>query len=309
MDDGNRLQFKPKKLLPWWLVIGAVFVLFLIGYNGATGPASAPTSSIAFNPTRICADSYTENLDFTQLQADHFTVQLREGCFGGWVHLPKTWKFWHADASGDQNGYWNAFWYANDPHGIGPYFANDTRTINKGTHDVFRLQGHGSVLFYNNQPVERHVDVKESDIPTKPSGEIRTEPKPEPLKPLGSLQVVFGTASYCEKPDDAYYQFYPSSANPRLLFDIHNNNFNNSSTPINWADGFKGELQVCFLVDEKGIPTNIHLLQQLVGAPELELHIKDVVAGWRYEPAILNSFNRADHPIIKVEMLVRFLFH
>jgi TonB family protein len=110
------------------------------------------------------------------------------------------------------------------------------------------------------------------------------------------------TSAYCDKPDDAHYMEEHVMWRPRLLFDVHNNNFDNSSREINWSEGFKGEVPVCYIVDEKGNVGDIHLLHSLE-RPELERRIKEVVSGWRYEPAYYNG------EAVKIQMLAKFFFN
>ncbi len=81
---------------------------------------------------------------------DEFVLDLPDGCFGGWVRIPSTWKYWRLEPVGDQHNWWIAFWYPDDDRGLGPYVLNQQLIINQPFKAPFRLQGNGRVRFYTD---------------------------------------------------------------------------------------------------------------------------------------------------------------
>lgn len=145
-----------------WIAIGSLYcVLFVIAFpRFPTPPANppAPTRTITYDSRRICDNAYEQSLDFSHSPENHITIQLPGGCFGGWVKLPFWWTDWHSDATGEnQDQYWVAFWYENQRLAQGPFPANSHVSLNHGLHELFRLQGHGTAIFYTNQPSKATV--------------------------------------------------------------------------------------------------------------------------------------------------------
>jgi hypothetical protein len=131
---------------------GAIVFCVNLAQSVSRKPVAATQQQpvMIYNAQRICEEVFNQHLDFTDLKDNHFTVTLPEGCFSGWVRVPRFWKDWHSDPTGDQTGYWVAYWYENDYKPLGPFYANDNRNLNKSMQDAFRLQGHGVILFYSN---------------------------------------------------------------------------------------------------------------------------------------------------------------
>jgi TonB family protein len=132
-------------------------VLILLSRWAGGGRPAQTTRAISYNNIQICTDAFEQNFDFSDFKNNHFTIPLREGCFGGIVKTPSAWHSWVTEPSGDQNGFWYAIWIVGERQGIGPMFANDNRNL---TYNKARFQGHGSLLFYTNDVLP---------IPTSPS--------------------------------------------------------------------------------------------------------------------------------------------
>ena len=100
----------------------------------------------------VCPGALDQKLDFSDLKESHFVVQLRENCFGEWIIVPKTWRYWHADTASDEKGQWHAWWFENDSVPLGPFLPARRDILGRPAHAAFRMEGRGSVVFYNNQP-------------------------------------------------------------------------------------------------------------------------------------------------------------
>ncbi len=135
----------------------------------------------------------------------------------------------------------------------------------------------------------------------------------QPTIDLSRLEMRAIDPHTCEKPDDTYYgRWGPERAapagsgqltNPEFLFDTRHEE---DETTINWANGFRGTVPVCFVVDDKGNPSDIRFLQSPGGA--LEERVKAKINGWRYRPGtITQSFRDVPHPI-PVQIGFEFVF-
>ncbi|HYA17955.1 MAG TPA: c-type cytochrome [Bryobacteraceae bacterium] len=129
----------------WAVGIGAVLVIGA-GIAYVESRPKAPRIQAV-----ICPGALNQNLDFSDLKQNHLVVQLRENCFGGLVILPKAWSYWYADAAGEQKGQWHAWWFENDSAPLGPFFQGRKDILGKPAHAAFRMEGRGSVFFYNEQ--------------------------------------------------------------------------------------------------------------------------------------------------------------
>ncbi len=276
-----------RKRNPHKMLIGAVILVASIVYYIWVRP-------LFIDHNQVCDGAFDERLDHSQETSSHFNVKLNDACFGGWVQVPTWWPDWHVQPTGqDQSKNWISFWYENELHPIGPFHQNDRDfELHYGMKRLFRVRGHGEVIFYTSAPKRDNAPGAQ-----KPA----TSETQAAMKPLGTLQVADGDSHHCDKPNDAEYYGTHAFSLPRFLFDDNHNDFSGSSRRINWGNGFQGTVPVCFVVDEKGLPTNIHLLQPLSDAT-LEKHIQDVVAGWRYQAAMVNGAP------IKVQMLSNFMF-
>jgi hypothetical protein len=136
--------------------------------------------------------------------------------------------------------------------------------------------------------------------------------KVETAETISTLEVEDGDPHICDKPDGAYYAHHgpavPQPAgsggysNPEFLFDTKH-----QDDKINWAKGFKGTVPVCFIVNERGNPIDIRLVQSPGG--ELEKHIVERINGWRYRPAMLSKNWVDDSPQpIRIQMASDFIF-
>jgi hypothetical protein len=135
----------------------------------------------------------------------------------------------------------------------------------------------------------------------------------QPAPDLSSLDIRATDPHTCEKPDEAHYSNWgperPAPAgsgqlrNPEFLFDIRHEE---KETTINWANGFRGTLPVCFVVDDKGSPTEVRFPQSPGAA--IEERVKTKIAGWRYKPGTVTQNWRGDPHPISVQLAFDFVF-
>jgi hypothetical protein len=89
--------------------------------------------------------------DFSQQSIARFTIDLRPGCFSGYVLIPQSWEYYRMEATGQMQNWWLAYrWYQSKNSGSGqnsPLQAVQLATMRHGSHKI-RVQGHGELLFY-----------------------------------------------------------------------------------------------------------------------------------------------------------------
>jgi len=104
----------------------------------------------SYNPGRLCENAWQSDVHHENDKINHFTVDLTEGCFGGYVHFPKTWtgQWWTQPADPNVSDYWVAYWFSGGQPD-GPYTVNHGGALRYTSNEV-RLQGHGKIMFYTN---------------------------------------------------------------------------------------------------------------------------------------------------------------
>jgi len=152
-----------------FLVVGSCVILALaslVRLSIRLNPSitkSGASSSVSNFQVRVCDDAWQRDLHYEDDEIDHVSVTLHEGCFSGYLYLPKSWNAWWVQPSGDQNGDWIAIWM---PGGspAGPYSPNQGNQF-QGNPLQFRLQGHGTYIFYSNVKLA-HSNSDGSDDPS-----------------------------------------------------------------------------------------------------------------------------------------------
>lgn len=88
--------------------------------------------------------------DLSQGKIDRFTIELRPGCFTGYILLPQFWEYYRMEATGSIQNWWLAYkWYQSKNSSSGqnpPLQAAQLATMRHGSHKI-RVQGHGELLF------------------------------------------------------------------------------------------------------------------------------------------------------------------
>jgi len=250
-----------------------------------------------YKPTRICENQYDQDLDFSNLKDNHFTVKLTEGCFGGWVHIPAWWKYYVIDANGDAKDYWIAYWFEHQQHGTTIFRASDHTTLNPG---LFRLQGHGTALFYTNS--RKRTDSKE----------LNPDLEDGPPAKIVKFELRNADPHLCQKPDDVYFASYGAAVPmPAGSGEFHNPEFQfdqkHGDKSVTWANGFTGKFTFCLVVDDKGNTTNI-TFPQSPGA-EMEAHVKDHFSGWKHKPGwYTDSYRDKDPKYVSTQIAYEITF-
>jgi hypothetical protein len=122
----------------------------ILNRQGTSVTPTATTSARANYGPQVCDNAFHSDIHHEKDVLDHFTVDLGEGCFSGFVYLPPYWAAgWFHQPTGDTNNWWVAYWFANYPSPNGPYGPNDKYSFDNHPL-VFRLQGHGKILFYTS---------------------------------------------------------------------------------------------------------------------------------------------------------------
>ena len=90
--------------------------------------------------------------DLSQQNIRRFTIDLRPGCFSGYILLPQSWEYYHMGATGSTQNWWLAYkWYQSKNSGSGqngPWQSNQFENARHGSHKI-RVQGNGQLVFYS----------------------------------------------------------------------------------------------------------------------------------------------------------------
>jgi hypothetical protein len=273
------------------LVSGAALCALL-----ALLPNRHPQPAATYNPTRICDSAFEKRTDYLASTENHITVALDEGCFGPLIRLPAAWHGTFIHPKGRQENWWLAYWVISDPRPNGPFGPNEIAGVNaRGLY--FRVQGHGEVVFYSNDV----VPGKQEDATG--STEFHAE-----TKQLSDVNRRNTDSHICDKPADAYYAhlgllfFYQQGQGdpPEFLFDdLHADN------KINWAQGFKGTVPVCFVVDGKGNVSNIIFPQ---APPEhIKKHMVEEISAWHFKGGFVRN-SRDERTPVSCQLAYDFTF-
>lgn len=104
-----------------------------------------------YSPTSICDDAWKHDYDYTQKDIDHFDIELHDGCFSAIISLPERFRrqYWHQPVNPDQS-WWFAIWFVGG-RPQGPFGPNAAPVFDHAPMQ-FRLQGHGTIRYYTNEP-------------------------------------------------------------------------------------------------------------------------------------------------------------
>jgi hypothetical protein len=185
MAEAKTTQQKVTKLVGLIFVI--VAILAVARYSFRSSPQNVLVPQGSYRPHVICDKAFETDQHFENDPRHHISVVLQDGCFSGFVFLPRAWRTWHTQPVGDQTGYWVAYWFANQPEPSGPYQANST-WFNYTPPYTFRLQGHGTILFYENVPDEKH----EAAVASPVEQEKPLPPPKGPVQEVKSNDMVVG---------------------------------------------------------------------------------------------------------------------
>lgn len=90
---------------------------------------------------RVCDDAWEHEVDRKDDRVSNFIVELRPGCFSGYVYPPRTWREWHHAFVGDPSRCWVAMWFEREQP-RGPYIGLQFPVSFGATaSNNFRLQG------------------------------------------------------------------------------------------------------------------------------------------------------------------------
>lgn len=145
----------------WRRWIGRIFVLAVIIFailifsptirkDLLMRESRAPAPHYNYRPTFVCEDAWEQeqDLNYENFTGRYFDVTLREGCWGGYVTLPKAWTSgWHSQVLGNDPGTWIAYWFPGYPL-AGPFGRNAVMEFPYHPME-FRLQGKGTFRFYH----------------------------------------------------------------------------------------------------------------------------------------------------------------
>ena len=144
LEGANRAR-KQRNVALTVAVIFAV-ILAVVVANRQETPIVPSAPAINYNSNRICAGAFEEGRDYSKSGVTHFTIELTEGCWSGWVTIP--WNPWYFQLNEVDD--WMAVWYSG---------GSPTGPRRSGSENLFpehpptrivRLQGHGTLTIYTN---------------------------------------------------------------------------------------------------------------------------------------------------------------
>jgi hypothetical protein len=232
---------------------------------------------------------------------------MQPNCFGGIVHTPKAWHNSYIQPSGDPTGFWYSIWVVDEARPRGPF---DVRPRADIAYNQARFEGHGTLLFFTNDAVSEERNPR----PERQSQQSHEEEQPaqtpdrsEPALPeLTQVIGSNGSTAYCDRSTDAYKEVggVTGITPPTFLFSDSGN-----SDKVTWANGFKGTVPVCFVIDEHGKTDNIYFLQTV--PKNIEDHLRTEINGWHYNAGIDvrpgDNHQRKNLPV-RVQRMVNFTF-
>jgi TonB family protein len=282
-----------------WLVAAAAAAIIYWQFPRNVPPQAINGPIILPLNDRLCQTPNQRRLEYHYETSDDTDItQFFATQCSTLITLPKKYAHWFI-GSGDNPD--KSHWFFIKDRGAdkysGPYDAAGNGTMN--THSlewyIQSAEPKGFKLHF-------YTDVATKETNRSESAHTPSQADPEPPLPiLTKLSLDEGEGHLCNKPDDALYDDRAFQG-PTFLFDIHNNFDLRSNKIVNWAEGFHGKVIVCFIVDEKGNPTDVHLLQS-IARPSVEKQIIDAVQGWRFKPQLLD--NRA----VKTQLAETFEFY
>lgn len=283
----------------WFLIVLTVMVCFMLAKARRYVPpvSTSQGSAPRYASTKICEDALAQQEDHRlDSGINRISFNLPEGCFGSLLGIPNAWHNFWFQPQGDQTGWWVSIWIAGEATPRGPFVPNTLSDFDLQRR-MFRLQGHGTILFYSN-------DV----VPAQPTSGSASPSNLSPLPQVSQLTIHHTDPHICEKPAEAYYAETgllfrggeQGGEPPEFLFDdLH------FDGKITWANGFKGKLPVCLLVDEKGNPRNVQFPQS--PGREIEERIKMILMAWHFKGGYL-KFNYDPPRPVPCEIAEMFTF-
>jgi hypothetical protein len=147
-------------------LINAITVLAILGgviyltvqYGPSISPIGDRTTGAVPTPAprqysyAICDDAYKTDVRHDNETIEFFDVKLHDGCFSGYVGLPKNWQTYQGQLLHNDPSAWVAEWWSGWDHPIGPFTSGqldspDWQSMRVPSNHV-RLQGRGTMRFY-----------------------------------------------------------------------------------------------------------------------------------------------------------------
>jgi hypothetical protein len=240
----------------------------------------------------ICSDADSQNFDFSNLKGRRFVVPIQSTCFGGVVRIPRAWHNSYIQPSGDQTGFWYSIWVVGEARPRGPFGLNPRADI---IYNQARFEGHGTLLFYTNDVTEQSPAEAAAPKPFQPN-----------LPKLTEVDVRGDDPHYCDRFNDAHKDVggVTGIIPPKFLFSD-----SGDSNKVTWANGFKGTVPACYVIDEHGKTDNIYFLQPI--PKDLEEHLRTELNGWHFNPGMdvqLDANHQRKNQPTRVQRMVNFIF-
>lgn len=145
------------------IVLAAIPALFYLTthFKGRiTIPSPFPASTASTSPQQparnytngICDGAYGTDFRHDDETIKFFDVKLQDGCFSGFVGLPKNWTHWQAQLLHNDPNAWVAEWWGGWDKPLGPFtnvqLLSPERSAWYVPSNLVRLQGKGTIRFY-----------------------------------------------------------------------------------------------------------------------------------------------------------------
>lgn len=143
-----------KRVVNFVVVLAVVgLAIYFVRLFMHSDPKPQPPQVTVNYTKNICDDAYkTEDHQHENENPEFIDVNLQEGCFSGFVAIPKAWTNWQDQMLHPGPNDWVAVWYQGWEAPAGPYTAAqiNTQKINFGTvpSKYVRLEGSGVYRYY-----------------------------------------------------------------------------------------------------------------------------------------------------------------
>jgi hypothetical protein len=186
----------------FFFIFGGVMFLHIVHYLAHRNDMPHMTFG-SYRPL-ICENAY-------QTEDHHYETQnppyidsppLTEGCFSGFIGIPKKWKSWQTQMRGSNAGDWVAEWYAGWNAPVGPFTQaqiNSGRINFNNVGYTVRFQGKGALRIYRITG-----DMNSTSAPSGKRQTTEPEKDPPPILPHSGANKDYSfVLEQCERNGEA----------------------------------------------------------------------------------------------------------
>jgi len=173
-------QSETKSALTWifgivlFSILLAFFIVaFIHVFKNDRSTQTAVTAPSGNFSRMICDNAYQTEMHYDNDNPPFIDFKLKEGCFSGFITMPKAWRSWQGQMLDNDPTDWEALWASGVQEPYGPWSATQ---INSGKiqnvsmpEKKMRLEGKGTVRFYPTVNDANTTPPAESERPANGS--------------------------------------------------------------------------------------------------------------------------------------------